>query len=547
MWYDEFSKLTPVPRIWQKHPGFFSLGRAPLVWAAPALREDLAPALARFLEDLADLAACTPGGTEDASGAAIVIDLLPRKVLPDEGYSLRISPDGAVLAADSASGIRHGLQTLLQLASFQYREPNLPHCEITDWPRYRHRWFMLDMGRAPYSLAALQRYVRIAARLKYNGIQLHLYDNELNGCRFRNLPLGSENPFALDVADYASLITYAAGYGVEIIPELESWGHAGSILQHYPHLYGATRLHGKGHSFGIGKETFALLGKMYGEWLDILPDGNWFHVGLDEANWCLLPGADPAVYHRFNLVRLIHTLVNEKAAERGKTIRLALWHDHKIKDMHQYIPRDLLADVTAMPWQYHDKSSIERQLAAFFVREAKMFLPDGRLARPFIACGGSSGFHEVGAVRATYWWSVLANPMPNCIGLNVAVWATNDPDRNLFSIFSGADCAWNPEGAHAALGEPAPQDDAYGQVAMAMRHWQRRFPDADPAALAEDCRPSVMHGIFRWGDRYLQAAAPYWMPDSPRLGDQPDAAAPVPLAVGPDPDRIDAKMGDEGM
>ncbi|HRJ72884.1 MAG TPA: family 20 glycosylhydrolase, partial [Terrimicrobiaceae bacterium] len=531
---------------WQKHPGFFSLGDAPRVWVAPALRRELAPAFARFLEDLADLAACAPAQTEDAAGAGIICDLLPRQVLPAEGYSLRVTSAGAVLAADSAAGIRLGLQTLLQLASFQYRQPNLPCGEITDWPRYRHRWFMLDLGRAPFSLPLLKRYVRIAARLKYNGIQLHLYDNELNGCRFRNLPLGSENPFALDLAAFAELLEYAAGYGVEIIPELESWGHAGSILQHYPALYGATRLHGRGHSFGIGPETFDLLGRIYGEWLDILPDGSWFHVGLDEANWCLLPGADPAVYQRFNLVRQIYTLAGEEAARRGKRIRFAMWHDHKIKNMDQYIPRDLWPEVVTMPWNYHDKASIERQLAAFTVREAKMYLPDGRLRRPFIACSGASGFHEVGAARATYWWSTLADAMPNCIGLNVAAWATNDPDRTLFSLFAGADCAWNPEGARSVLGETLPQDDAYGMIAMAMRHWQRRFPDADPKALEKESQPSVMHGIHRWGDRYLETVAPHWMPATPRLGDQSDTEAPAMSADAPDVDQVDATMGDEG-
>ncbi len=544
MWHDEFSKLTPVPRIWNKQPGKLALEKKPLVHAPAELRKPLAGALKNFLRDLADLTSTEPELTDDAARARIVIERLPRPVLPEEGYSLRVSNDQAVLAADAASGIRHGLQTLLQLASFQYGRPDLPCCDITDWPRYRHRWFMLDMGRAPYSLEALKRYVRIAARLKYNGIQLHLYDNELNACRFKTLPLGSENPFALGMDDYAGLITYARDYGVEIVPELESWGHAGSILLHYPHLYGATRLHGRGHSFGIGPETFDLLGKIYGEWLDILPDGNWLHVGLDEANWCLLPGADPQVYQRFNLVRQIHALVNKLAAERGKTVRFTMWHDHKIKDMHRYIPRDLWPAVVAMPWQYHEKASIERQLEAFFVREARMFAPDGRILRPFIACGGASGYHEMGAVRSTYWWSVLAENMPNCIGLNVAAWASNDPDRTLFSLFAGADCAWNPDGARAVFGEQSPQDDSYGMAAMAMRHWQRRFPDADPKALAQDCEPSVMQGLFRWGDRYLEPVAPYWMPETPRLGDQEGAAVSGPAAP-PVLDHVDPKMGDE--
>ena len=157
--------------------------------------------------------------------------------IPSEGYRLSVRADSAFIAASELSGAFYGVQTLLQLLALH--SGRLPLVEVSDWPAYAVRELMVDMGRAPFSLDLLRRIVRIMARLKLNSLHLHLCDDQLNSLRYEGLPLGSENPYALSVADLRSLIEYSRRYCVKIVPEIEAWGHAGSILYHYPELYGA--------------------------------------------------------------------------------------------------------------------------------------------------------------------------------------------------------------------------------------------------------------------------------------------------------------------
>ncbi|MBI4023432.1 MAG: family 20 glycosylhydrolase [Verrucomicrobia bacterium] len=537
MWYDEFTKLTPVPQRWEKLPARYAF--RPTI--AVCLRE-VNPAREKFLWDLlkSDLERLLKRSVRQVRESARADITLIQKnseatagaVLPVEGYALTVNEKGAVIWSETDQGLSHAVQTLLQLAAMGHQEAVLRHGHILDWPHYRQRWLMADMGRAPFSLNYLKRLVRIAARLKYNGLQLHTNDNELNAVRYEGTELGKENPFALTLVQYAELIRYARDYQVEIIPEVESWGHAGSILLHYPHLYGATRLHGRGHSFGIGPATFELLGKLYDQWFDILPAGSWFHVGMDEANWRLLPDADPSVYTKANLVRIVYELFQDRAKAHGKHFRIIMWQDWKYPK--SIIPDDLRNLIVAVPWHYHSVEKIKEQLQRLSVREAKAFNRDGKVRLPFMSGGGVSGIHELGALTATLEWAVRARDFPNCLGLYVLLWGTNDLLRCLISIYHGADCAWNPLQAKDWLPTDVIPEDAWGNLAGQMKIWQALFPDVDPDAMRQEAGEEVLMGIYRWGGKFGQPVAPLWMPAQPFLGDAEDSApavVPAPASV----------------
>lgn len=542
MWHDELSLLTPVPQRWKKTFGTFAFGAQVSV----LLRGD-EPARDAFLwnllrDDLARLLQRPIDRTDSADSAQISL-LVDGGDLPAEGYTLVVEPKGIRVRARDGRGLFHGIQTLLQLVAMQHRRAVVPLGEIVDWPQYPNRWLMCDMGRATWTFDLLKRVVRIAARLKYNGVHLHLHDNELNSVRYDGLPLGSENPWALPVSKFAELIAYAKDYQIQIIPELESWGHVGSLLQHYPHLYGATRPHGIGHTFGVGPETFALLEKIFDPWAAILPDGSVFHVGAEEANWRLLPGADPAKYNRGTLYRILHELAQARAKAHGKKFQTMIWHDWKMKDIETFMPPDLRDEVIAGPWHYHSTEKILAQLPRFFVRPHKMYTKDGTLRSRFICGAGGSATHEFGAFKATLTWAVEARTYPNCLGVDVMFWGTNDVNRQLPTIYFGSHCIWNPLGARDLLPPDQYPEDAYGTIATEMKHWQALFPDADPEAINSDRGEEVFMGTWRWGEKHGQPVLPLWMPEKLLLGDQPDPATPKSAAVRTTPS--DPKYGDE--
>jgi hypothetical protein len=452
----------------------------------------------------------------------------PDRLLPEEGYALRVTPQGVSVSADAPQGLFYGVQTLCQLLTLlldKGGEPSVRCCEITDWPTHGVRWLSLDMGRAVFTPALLRRAVRVASRLKYNGIHWHLHENEMNPVRYEGTPLGSENPFALPIAEYARLIAYARDYHVEIMPELESWGHAGSILQHYPHLYGASRLHGYGHSFAIGPQTFDLLERMYDPWVAVLPSGSRLNVGLDEANWRLAAGADPAVYNRKTLVRHLHDRVQARAKAHGKSIQVMVWGGG-VKHADVFVPPELRDEVLMGPWHYRSAEGAREQMMRHWIRDTKRFNAKGQMRSPFIAVGGTTGIHEFGCFEATLEFARLGKEFPNCLGLNVCNWASNDLHGRMPGIFFGAAAAWSPNEAERLLRRdmamPVTTEEGIGFMSHLARTWQATCRDAEPAALDADRGEEVLMGRYRYGPKRGQYVVPVWMPETVLRGDQPE-------------------------
>ncbi len=517
MWHDDLNLLVPTPRHWRRQAGIYPLGDAfGIHLAGQTPRAALGPLL---FDDLGAVLATPVEWVEDETLGDATIELTtggPR--LPAGGYSLTVSGDGLHLAAPTPQGLFYGGLTMVQLVAMGRAHHGIPLGEILDWPAHGQRWAMLDLGRATWTLPRLKQAIRILARLRYNGLHLHLHDNELNAVTYADTPLGMENPYALALADYADLIDEAASYHIEVIPEVEPWGHAGSILQHYPHLYGASCPHGYGHSFGIGPATFELLDELYDQWFDILPDNAWFHVGLDEANWRLLPDADPVEYNRQALVRQVYERVQAAAGNYGKHARMVMWGANAGGE-DVYIPPDLRAEIVVEPWHAGSAANVREILARCRVPQAHIHTADGRLACPMLAAGGASASHELGAVLATQAWAHGTRDWPWFVGVDVALWGTNDLAGRLISLYCGAHSAWNPTDAAELLdAEVAPWEETIGRAAGQMRLWQGLFADTAPDAVGLPPTEEVAMGMHRWGPRRGQAVAPIWMPERMQPG-----------------------------
>lgn len=431
-----------------------------------------------------DLRAVCGARIEESAEYTISLEIR-HQAMPAEGYRLEVGESVAYISAEDAAGLWWGCQTLVQLCAMS--SGRIPCVRIKDWPHYRTRSVMLDMGRAPYSAALIKRVIRIMSRLKLNSLHLHLFDDHLNAIRFKSLPLGSENPFALSIEDYAEIIRYARERNISVVPEFECWGHAGSILYHYPNLYGAPGMW-EGFSFGIGEELYDLLARMFDEFVPILEDECVFHVGLDEANWATLPSVSEADKDRYTPtehVRKLHEILSSIGEKHGKTIRMRLWADHGGRP----IPEELKDKVIVEPWMYFEgRAEAIRQKVAAYSGEGKT---------PFMMGGGMSQLHYQGHCGATRIWCKEAMNSPNCEGINICVWESNNVPGKMIGIFGGADSAWSPDKP-----DPKPEDLhsewSGGKLVQLMRRWQSIFADADPAALEQDRGPEVQSGKYCW-------------------------------------------------
>ena len=154
----------------------------------------------------------------------------------EEAYHLLITPEEILLEATTPKGIYWGRQTLEQLKYTEEKKTYLPQCEITDWPAFRIRGFMHDVGRSFIPVEELKREIRLLSRYKINVFHWHLTENQawrLESKRYPqlNAPENMEREkgkfYTLDEA--RNLVEYCGQHNMLLIPEIDMPGHSAAF------------------------------------------------------------------------------------------------------------------------------------------------------------------------------------------------------------------------------------------------------------------------------------------------------------------------------
>lgn len=455
----------------------------------PAAAKDTAQNLKTDLRKLANISA--------NKNADFVVDLkLVKSGIRKEGYRLDLNKNKAAITACENTGLFYGTQTLLQIMVLNEPE-DIQETYINDWPQYRTRSFMVDMGRAVYPLPLIERIVRILARLKMNTLHLHLCDDQLNSLKYNKLPLGSENPHAITLAELKKLIAYARKYHVTVMPEIECWGHAGSFLYHYPGLYGAPGMWG-GMSFGMGEPTFELFEKVFDELIPVLEKDCMVHVGLDEAIWAILPDVPERERNKYSptlMVQRLYDSLMKAGRKHGRNVTMHLWADHGGRPL----PEKLKKKVVIEPWKYFEceEEDIKSKLRRF----------GGKGKTPMMMGAGMSSGHFSGHFGATSIWAQRGKNLRNVEGITICHWESNALDDKLLGLYAGADHAWTPGTPKEKKNDPV-HEKQYHQLNKKMRKWQVAFKDADREAILMDRGPEVYEGYYCWGGNAGKPVAP---------------------------------------
>ena len=156
--------------------------------------------------------------------------------------------------------------------------------------REKIRGIMVDAGRVPERVEYYRRVVDFCAEWGLNALQFRLADDQGSALRFASVPglLTHKNAFAPD--ELRGLAEYAKAHGVDLIPELESFGHTGFITRSatYEHLLDRGTDSDEERDFTgvipVDPETLRLFEKLYGEVATIFPSA-YLHGGCDEVNW----------------------------------------------------------------------------------------------------------------------------------------------------------------------------------------------------------------------------------------------------------------------
>ena len=192
----------------------------------------------------------------------IVMDYLSdrKKAVNEEYYELCIDGQQIRISAATPHGVFNGTQTLLGLLKGQESPFRLEAMSIQDYPDLLYRGQMLDIARNYTTVDNLKKLIDMLSSYKLNVLQFHFSDDEGWRLEIPGLEeltaIGSRRGHTTDEKDwlypaydggydpyaatsgngyytreeFIDLLRYAAERHVQVIPEIESPGHARAAI-----------------------------------------------------------------------------------------------------------------------------------------------------------------------------------------------------------------------------------------------------------------------------------------------------------------------------
>ena len=225
--------------------------------------------------------------------------------------------------------------------------------------RTKMRGLMVDAARVPETLDYYRRVIEFCADWQMNTLHFRLADDQGTALRFTTVPGLVTHENAVTPEELKQLAEYARSQGVDLIPELESFGHTGFITRSpiYAHLLDRDAS-GSAEYTGVipvHPQTLELFDKLYQEIAAIFPS-SYLHGGCDEVNWggsglsrqALEAKSRPQIWGEYL------NALNQSAQKLGK--QFIVWGDFVLHKEPEILTR-LSKSIIIMDWNYWDISS----------------------------------------------------------------------------------------------------------------------------------------------------------------------------------------------
>ena len=194
----------------------------------------------------------------------------------NEAYQLVVSTDGISIAAVTETGVIRAFQTLAQLCE-GCDDGRLECCAVTDWPAFKLRGYMHDVGRSYISFDELKKELLLMARFKVNTFHWHLTENQAWRFQVEAYPqLTSDASMTRFVGQYYTrqqcreLDSLAYVLGINLIPEIDMPGHSQAFQRAMGHSMQTTQ--------GV-QELKVILGEV----AQTFTHAPYIHIGADET------------------------------------------------------------------------------------------------------------------------------------------------------------------------------------------------------------------------------------------------------------------------
>lgn len=249
-------KIFPSPEQYEETSAVFKLGPGVTIHADAGFGQESLH-LKRFLNTI------FPSSRIVEKNTAVI--RLQKKALPADAYELSVKNTEILISASTTTGIFYGIQSLKTLLPpIAYRGDQttvlVPGVEVSDKARFGYRAFMLDVARNFQTKKQVMKLLDLMALYKLNILHFHLNDDEGWRLEIPSLPeltsFGSKRGHTLNEkkhlqptlgsgpliqgsygtghytkADFIDILKYATERHIEVIPEIESPGHARAAIK----------------------------------------------------------------------------------------------------------------------------------------------------------------------------------------------------------------------------------------------------------------------------------------------------------------------------
>lgn len=231
-----------------------------------------------------------------------------------EGYKLQITPEKVLLTGGSEAGVFYGIQTIhkaLPILKDGKVAAALPAGTVTDFPRFRYRGFMIDVGRHFFPVSYLKQMIDLMALHNINYFHWHLTEDQGWRIEIKKYPKLTEIGSKRDstIIDWETkkfdgkphsgfytqdeareIVRYAADRFITVVPEIDLPGHTTAALASYPELGCTGGPYKVLCSFGVfpdvlcagNDQTLQFTKDVLDEIMDIFPS-EYIYIGGDEC------------------------------------------------------------------------------------------------------------------------------------------------------------------------------------------------------------------------------------------------------------------------
>ncbi|MFJ9039191.1 glycoside hydrolase family 20 protein [Streptomyces sp. NPDC102406] len=265
-----------------------------------------------------------PGDVELALGGA--------RRAGQESYRMTVRDGRVRIVGPGRAGVFYGTRTLKQEAR---GGATVPEGVVADEPAKPQRGFMIDIARKHFSADWIKDRIREIGDLKFNQLGLHFSDDQAFRIESDTHP-EIVSADRLTKAQVREILALAAERHVTVVPEIDSPGHLGAVIEAYPELQlrDVNGVAQRGAVDIADPAAARMVDDLLKEYAGLFKGAYW-HLGADEYRALTVrdpeasyPGLAAAARRRYGPGARVRDLAQGWLNDRARTVAP---HDRKLK------------------------------------------------------------------------------------------------------------------------------------------------------------------------------------------------------------------------